>query len=342
MFGDVRYQVFISSTYEDLREERQQVTQAILELGHMPVGMELFPASDLRQADLIRKVIDESDYYVVLVGGRYGSIDESTGSSFTEMEYDYALTRNIPLLGFVRDEIGAIPGKYLETDPAKKEKLEAFRAKVLKRTCRKFSDPLELGLHVLKSLVSEIRLAPQIGWVRADQAKSIADISREQELRELSERQKAEITRLKKQLRDGSLVLDDEVKTPSGKDKFAISLTYNDREKQLTRSDIEYTYDDLLKIIGPSMFGYIQRRPGRGGAYSFEGNIIDAARMKIYEDAGSIQINLLSHQIDILLLHLKQMGILEFAETKDEDGGYFRGMTLTEYGERYLTTISLI
>ena len=33
MTPQVRYQVFVSSTYEDLREERQQATQAILEAG---------------------------------------------------------------------------------------------------------------------------------------------------------------------------------------------------------------------------------------------------------------------------------------------------------------------
>lgn len=68
---DVRYQVFVSSTYEDLREERQQVTQAILEMGWFPSGMELFPASDLSQWELIKKVIAESDYYIVIVGGKY-------------------------------------------------------------------------------------------------------------------------------------------------------------------------------------------------------------------------------------------------------------------------------
>ncbi len=65
MNPQVRYQVFVSSTYEDLREERQQATQAILEAGSFPSGMELFPASDDTQWDLIKSVIEEADYYVV-------------------------------------------------------------------------------------------------------------------------------------------------------------------------------------------------------------------------------------------------------------------------------------
>ena len=81
MTSQPRYQVFVSSTYEDLREERQQTTQAILEAGSFPAGMELFPASDDSQWELIKRVIEESDYYVAIVAGRYGSIGP-TGLSY--------------------------------------------------------------------------------------------------------------------------------------------------------------------------------------------------------------------------------------------------------------------
>src|SRR5687767_10458335 len=85
-----RYQVFVSSTFRDLVDERQEVMQALLELGCMPAGMELFPAASDDQWTLIKKVIDDSDYYIVIVGGRYGSLGPD-GLSYTEMEYRYAL-----------------------------------------------------------------------------------------------------------------------------------------------------------------------------------------------------------------------------------------------------------
>jgi hypothetical protein len=44
-----RYQVFVSSTYEDLKEERQHVIQALLETKCIPLGMELFPAASMEQ-----------------------------------------------------------------------------------------------------------------------------------------------------------------------------------------------------------------------------------------------------------------------------------------------------
>ncbi len=71
---DKRYQVFVSSTFTDLEKERQEVMQALLELECIPSGMELFPAANEDQWSLIKKVIDDADYYVVVVGGRYGSL----------------------------------------------------------------------------------------------------------------------------------------------------------------------------------------------------------------------------------------------------------------------------
>lgn len=68
MVTDKRFQVFISSTFRDLVNERQAVLKGVLELDHMPAGMELFPASDDSAWQLIKNVIDASDYYVLIMG----------------------------------------------------------------------------------------------------------------------------------------------------------------------------------------------------------------------------------------------------------------------------------
>jgi hypothetical protein len=68
-----RYQVFVSSTYEDLQEERREVMQALLTLNCIPTGMELFPAADDDSWTWIKGFIEGCDYYVVIIGGRYGS-----------------------------------------------------------------------------------------------------------------------------------------------------------------------------------------------------------------------------------------------------------------------------
>src|SRR5690349_13368931 len=94
-----KYQIFVSSTYKDLIKERDAVFKAILEMGHIPVGMEMFSAADEEQWQVIARTIDDSDYYVVIVAHRYGSLDGNI--SFTEKEYDYAVSQGVPAMGFV-------------------------------------------------------------------------------------------------------------------------------------------------------------------------------------------------------------------------------------------------
>jgi hypothetical protein len=72
--SDKRYQVFISSTYEDLKEERRAVEQTIIRAGDFPVGMEAFPAADEEQFEFIKTIISQCDYYVLIVAGRYGTL----------------------------------------------------------------------------------------------------------------------------------------------------------------------------------------------------------------------------------------------------------------------------
>lgn len=86
-----RLQVFVSSTFSDLKEERQAAVEAILSAGHIPAGMELFAAGDESQMEVIRQWIDESDAYLLILGGRYGSVEPKTGKSYTQLEYEYAI-----------------------------------------------------------------------------------------------------------------------------------------------------------------------------------------------------------------------------------------------------------
>mgnify|MGYP000509063210 CR=1 FL=1 len=94
-----KYQVFISSTYEDLKEERAAVTQCLLNNNCIPVGMEQFPASNMSQMEYIKKMLDDCDYYILIIGGRYGSLDDD-GIGYTEKEYNYAIQKGIPVMAF--------------------------------------------------------------------------------------------------------------------------------------------------------------------------------------------------------------------------------------------------
>lgn len=111
-----KYQVFISSTYKDLKEERMAVTQCLLEMGCIPVGMEQFPASNMSQMEYIKMMLDDCDYYILILAGKYGSID-SDGIGFTEKEYDYAIEKGIPVMSFVIQDMDKLISENVKKQP---------------------------------------------------------------------------------------------------------------------------------------------------------------------------------------------------------------------------------
>ncbi len=164
---DKRYQVFVSSTYEDLQEERREVMQALLELDCIPVGMELFPAADEDQWTLIKKLIDDCDYYILVIGGRYGSVNAEE-ISYTQMEYEYALESGIPIISFIHKNPEKIESGKTDQDPRKKKKLEKFKELVQQKMCRHWTSPSDLGSVVSRSLIKLTKNKPRTGWVKAD------------------------------------------------------------------------------------------------------------------------------------------------------------------------------
>lgn len=161
-----KYQVFISSTYEDLKEERAAVTQCLLDNNCIPVGMEQFPASNMSQMEYIEKMLDDCDYYILIIGGRYGSLDDD-GVGYTEKEYNYAQQKGIPVMAFVNLHPEKLPNEKCEH--ANIEKFKAFRDRVLnaKKLVKGYSDIGDLKANVVTAVNAAIREYPGIGWVRA-------------------------------------------------------------------------------------------------------------------------------------------------------------------------------
>lgn len=162
-----KYQVFVSSTYLDLLDERQKVMYALLELDCIPSGMELFPAADMAQWELIKRVIDECDYYVVIIGGRYGSIGPET-KSYTQMEYEYAALLRKPVVAFLHKDPGSLPESKKEKTSEAQKKLTDFRALVQLRMCKYWTSADNLAAGVTQSLVKLKEDNPAAGWVRGD------------------------------------------------------------------------------------------------------------------------------------------------------------------------------
>ena len=161
------FQVFLSSTYEDLRQERAEAISALLEVDCVPVGMEYFPAADTDAWSAIQRLIDGCDYYVLISAGRYGSADPQSGLSYTELEYDYATRIGVPVLSFVHQDVGEIKGKFLESTEEGRERLARFHAKVKQKLCRFYTTPHSLASSLKSSIVKLKESSPRPGWFRA-------------------------------------------------------------------------------------------------------------------------------------------------------------------------------
>lgn len=159
-----KYQVFVSSTYEDLKEERKKVQEVLLTAECIPIGMEAFVADNDDQFNIIKRKIDLCDYYILIIGKRYGSVNKETQISYTEMEYDYAVEKAIPVLVFaINETINAID----DNDAIKAKKLAAFREKALKnRMAYIWDDINDLAVNVVSSISNAKINIVRPGWVR--------------------------------------------------------------------------------------------------------------------------------------------------------------------------------
>ena len=167
-----RYQIFVSSTFADLEVERGKVIQTVLALDCFPAGMEMFPAMDEEIFEYIKRIIDDSDYYLLIIGGRYGDVDEN-GVSWTEKEFDYAVSKNIPIIAFDHKDFTKLPVEKTDQDDKKRKKLIAFKKKVSTgRLIKKWTNVDDLDAVVAKSLSKVLELQSRTGWVRADKVVS--------------------------------------------------------------------------------------------------------------------------------------------------------------------------
>lgn len=311
-----RYTVFVSSTFKDLAEERAEVMQALLELDCIPAGMELFPASNDSQWELIRRVIDDCDYYIVIIGGRYGSLS-ADGLSYTEREYDYAVSKDMPVLGFVHKNLGKLPAEKVELDKGAQEKLGRFREKVLGRLVKEWTTADDLGGKVSRSLAQAIKTHPQIGWIRADQASSSELLEEVNSLRK-------EVEKLRASEASASIAPPDNAQEfAGGEDKYQICGLFSDYDE--TYQDIEWSanvsWNKIFSILAPSFENPISTDQAKSemtilfGLSEQRKKYEDVRNIKLYEQVG-----------DQILQQFRALGFIE----KLKDGKW----KLTAYGDK--------
>lgn len=178
MNNSAKYQIFISSTFEDLQEERDQVIRAVLEMGHIPVGMEMFSAADEEQWKIIARHIEQSDYYAVISAHRLGSITPE-GISYTQKEYEYAKGLGIPILGFLIDDKATWPADRVDKNTRMQNLLNEFKSIIRTRPVSFWSNAEDLYGKFSVALMKAITASPRPGWVRASDLNPSPEITAE-------------------------------------------------------------------------------------------------------------------------------------------------------------------
>ncbi|HJW02053.1 MAG TPA: DUF4062 domain-containing protein [Azospira sp.] len=337
-----RYQVFVSSTFRDLEQERQEVMHALLELDCMPSGMELFPAANETQWNLIKKVIDDCDYYVLILGGRYGSIGPE-GFSYTEMEYRYALSTGKPTIAFLHRNPGKIIADNTETTAEGKEKLQAFRESVEKKLCKHWESPQELGSVVSRSLIQLIKSTPAVGWVRANE---LADREATMELLQLRRRVdelQLELSRARISAPKGSEGLAQGDEEHTVRFTFATTAPGEYRSKTWATS-FSPTWNEMFACIAPLMI-HEATEPALKNALD---RLAEAENFERLTDDKKLARHTLSNfrishdDFQTIKVQLRALGLIaknDKARSVKDSGTYW---TLTPYGDEVMTQLRAI
>lgn len=316
---DKRYQVFVSSTYADLKEERQKIIQALMEMDCIPAGMELFPAFDEDQFAFIKKIIDDCDYYVLVIGGRYGSLSP-LGISYTEQEYEYAVSKDLKVIALLHESPEDIPLGKSEKDPELRARLNLFREKVSQgRLVRFWKNAGELPGIVALSLSKTIKSYPARGWIRADR------IASEDLLTEINQVRKQNIE-LNQTIAKLSSTPSHEVTNLAGLDETIIlSGTYYYDHRAGYSWTAQITWRQIFSAISP----YLIQHP----AASTVKEILVKAAFKLANKVGTTP-HLDDQNFQTVSLQLRALGLVKIQYLKTVAGGMDLFWSATSAGER--------
>jgi hypothetical protein len=334
---DKRYQVFVSSTYQDLIQERVEVIQALLELDCIPCGMEYFPAADETQWDFIKKLIDESDYYIVVIGGKYGSVDEN-GISYTQKEYEYALSKGIPTIGFLHKDPDSLAASKTEKESDKQIKLEHFKELVKKKLCKFWTSPQELGAVVSRSVSQAKKNYPRVGWVRAD---SISEAS-EKEILQLYKK----IQTLESKLIETSKLIEVPIENlADGEEKVRARVEISSgpyNKPKIETRELTVTWNDIAYHLLPKVIDPIKESSLKSNL----NNVLRSLYLKIFKTAeGNLKVIAATETFETIKIQFQLLKLLNFYNDtiiKDDESTETKMVSLTQQGRQKLISLRAI
>jgi hypothetical protein len=360
------YQVFVSSTFLDLKEERAAVVSSLLQLEAMPAGMELFPAANEDAWTLIKRVIDSCDYYLLVIGGKYGSVDPETEVGYTEQEYDYAVAHSKPVLAFLHAEPDTIELGKSEKDAALREKLGAFREKVeASKHVKYWTSPEDLAGKVALSFANFRQTYPATGWIRGDAQASSEVLAELNQLRKQLEATEASLQSARTQpppsaagLSQGGdpveldLIVTGQLKEKGNTDTYLDSIFGSSVTPFKGSLKVRPTWDELFSCVGPALLDEAEERALRSLLVACLGEqlgkeardlVLDyVEREEEDKEVQRVTLEFSTDDFGTLLVQFRALGLIEKSERKrsvSDKGSYW---TLTAYGDAHLTTLRAI
>lgn len=342
-----RYQAFISSTFTDLKDERQAALRAVLELDHMPAGMELFPAADDAAWQLIQDVINASDYYVLIIGGRYGSMD-SEGLGFTEKEYEYAVARGCPVVALLHENPDNLPRGKTDTDKSAWGKLQTFRKKIeSQHTCVYWNSAEELKSKVIVGLTSAFKRHPGVGWVRADSVPDDATLAQMLAMKRRIEELEAELASQRTGPPPGTEDLQ------QGDDTFGFPLEFTARDPSdnyLHEHDMRYSatlepsWNELFAAVAPRLINETSDRDLRAGLRQFLAQLAhdEYDSSKELHDRHLIDLSFRDQDFDTCIVQLRALGLVQESVRKRSVHDSRTYWTLTPFGDNQMVRLRAV
>jgi hypothetical protein len=147
--------IFISSTFEDLKEHRRTVWEMLRKRPDVKVhGMEEFGARAETPLETCMAEVEQADVYVGIVGFRLGSVDRASGKSFTQLEFERAVELTKRRLIYIADEKTAtFPAIAFEKDTRSQSKLNAFKSTLREQqVIQTFSTPTDLAEKIQRDI----------------------------------------------------------------------------------------------------------------------------------------------------------------------------------------------
>ncbi len=316
---DKRYQVFLSSTYADLKDERQKIIQTLMEMDCIPSGMELFPAADEEQWEFIKKIIDDCDYYLLLIGGRYGTTT-TEGISYTEKEYDYAIEKGLKVVALIHEDPDLIPVGKTDKNPELLEKLKLFRTKVEQnRLVKYWKNVEELPGLVSLSLSKTIKTYPAVGWVRASSAGSSELLSEINALRKENEELRASVQQPGSQLHTA-------IENIAGmNENIQLTGDYKPNYDSANRPwSHTITWNQIFAFIAP----YLLEHPNDISVQlALKKSVLEHAGIRYYDSSLNEQI------FQTVKIQLMAYGLVDVRYLKTTKGGMALFWSITEKGQ---------